>query len=187
DLLAAAREKQLPYQEEYTNPEHWIHAWGDLETEPGVGMKLKNDSTSNSAAVFLDGSAFWQDYRIDATTQLLSGDRYNLLARVENGNNYVGCSFERGLMRLFTVERGESKVLSIFRLPFLRLTDWNRVGLKVEKNTVQCLLNDQLILQNTLLRGGHDVGGIGFSVFSSDKTTPAILRVGETSVKATGR
>ncbi len=174
-ILSASHEKKIPYYENFSNRDNWIHAWGDLNFHEEA-MTLQNMDDSNSAAVFLDGTMRWKDYRFSVDAQLISGNRYNVLARVKNGRNFIGCSFEDETIKLFVVENEISKVIAIKSVPSFNVRQKNSLGIDVHDNAVQCLLNGKMIMKNTVSRS-HDVGGVGLSVFSENKQTHAILDV----------
>lgn len=175
DILSASHEKIIPYRDDFSNTDNWIRAWGDINLH-GETMTLQNMDDSNSAAVFLDGTMLWKDYRFSVDAQLISGNRYNVLARVKDGRNFMGCSFEDETIKLFVVEDEISKVIAIKSVPSFNVRQKNSLGVDVHGNTVQCLLNGKMIMKNTV-SGVHDRGGVGLSVFSENKKTHAILDI----------
>ncbi len=174
NILDAGHETNIPYINDFSNEEKWIVGWGNLKIDDGI-LTLQNDR-SNNAAIFLDGSFFWDNYSFNTNTRLVTGTNSSLLARVENGNNFVGCTFEDKAIKLFVVEDGVIIPLGETILLGFDVGKDNNVGIEVKDDVVECLLGNISVLRSTL-NNKHITGGVGYMVYSENKNIPAVLNI----------
>ena len=177
DSLSGGTSKPLPYAEVPNNTSGWLLNWGS-NFFTRQGMILTASTKSTGAAVALDGSDAWRDYTYSASAQLIKGSNIRLLARVQDSNNYVACSFNPNLIEAQQIVNGQTSYKS-GQAGSYDLTAPNAIfGITVKGNTTTCLMNGTPVISVTISAPTlQSSGGIGFVVYDpAVNTVEGILK-----------
>ncbi len=175
DILDAGHKKSIPYVDNFSNKENWILGWGKIAFDNNI-LTLQNDETSSNAAAFMDGSLFWENYSFNANARLMNGTYYGLLARVKNGKNFVACTFGNKKIKSFIMEDGIATPLGEMEMPDFDATASNGIGITVNNNRGECLLDGNVALTFNFNMEDNS-GGTGIMVYSENKDVPAQLNI----------
>ena len=163
-ILGTAKEKILPYTDNFSDYNGWIKTWGQMEFRDGSMMIGAHTSTTGSA-VFLDGSYLWQDYVLKADVYPVKGQVFSLMARYKDGKNYAMCSFSDKSVKIEQILNGERKILSELKGDFVFIGKDREVGIGVYDDIVNCYLGDKIAMKGYNLDQGLNHGGIGFKTW----------------------
>lgn len=154
-------EKNIPYDDDFSENKGWIVAWGSLDTGRN-NLTLHADPGASSASAFLDGTKYWDDYVFDASLSWNDGSVF-LLADVQNSKTYSSCVFSEGLVKIEATENGETRVVSQTRNPDIARGENVRIGVRVHGSVIECTWNYASVLE---AYERPERGGIGIQVWN---------------------
>ena len=163
--LEASQAKSLPYKESFQNLTNWISLWGDRVFNDENVFLAKSNSNSTSSMTYLDGSYLWKDYEFTLKGNWDKGEYVSLIARYQDSNNYLGCSFRNGSVSIEKrVQNSDQKIAT--RLYNIHSGAKNiTLGVKVSGSGIVCSVNGQAVLSNAAVAGSISNGGIGIKTW----------------------
>jgi peptidoglycan/xylan/chitin deacetylase (PgdA/CDA1 family) len=154
------------YEDKFINDRGWMEGWGKRQFKNGLMLTGPTDS-EDSSLTFLDGTQLWQDYSFESEVQLEKGKAFALLARYQDGNDYVSCDFGDSELSIEEQLGGSNITLAqishssdIFATP-------QKTGVSVKGKNVSCLINGKIVLNSTLDNDKLTHGGIGFKTWDN--------------------
>lgn len=167
-ILNAAREKELPFRDEFKGYMGWIKSWGRMDL---VDNKLFFGAQNNSTGglVFLDGTYQWGDYRVDATVDFLRGQTFSLLSRYQDNENYISCVYTPEYVRLVRVVGGKQELISDTKSGVGIIGSEKNIGMVVSGNNAGCFANGETLVWKEELSDIPKYGGIGFGSWDPEK------------------
>lgn len=172
--------KDLPFQDTFTENRGWVVAWGQLSLGRN-NLSLHADPDSSSASAFLDGSALWDNYVIDAAVEWHVGS-VSLLADLVDAKTYDSCAFSDGEVRIEHTEAGKTTVSAHKRLSQVTHGENVRIGMRVHGSTIECTWNYTSVIE-TYNRSQY--GGVGVQVWDPQLGV-ASVQVSEMLVRSHG-
>jgi hypothetical protein len=173
-LLSGSQEKELPYSDNFFRNKGWLDGWGSFRLSQGL-LITGASQDEDSSMTFLNGTALWEDYKMTAALELIKGNSFAIVARYNNGNNYISCDFSDANVSLNQRVRGEEKTIAesddIYPINPEQLID---AGIEVRGEQAACYLNGQKIVSG-LISSELDHGGIGFKTWNAKVFNSSIL------------
>jgi peptidoglycan/xylan/chitin deacetylase (PgdA/CDA1 family) len=160
-FLERTAAKPLPYTDPLDTDAGWKHSWGILNLEGGR-LTLGASTEGAGAFTFLDGTRGWRAYRYEVDASRAPGTTLSLIARYQNGDNYVTCSFDDE--RLLIDERVGGSMRRLAEKP-APIPSEGTFAMRVEGNTASCESGDTVIY-SAILSESLDSGGIGLRTWS---------------------
>lgn len=173
-LLDAGREKPLPYFENLEKYSGWIKTWGSLTLDDN-SMILSATDSNNGGAVFLDGSRLWKNYIFKAKIDWVRGKNVSLMARYKEDSNYVSCSFNDKKVKIEQNLNGKKRVMAEKELPFEISKENLELGVAVNNDKLDCLINGDLAIHSYYLSPVLSNGGIGFKIWDKKLNNSKIV------------
>jgi peptidoglycan/xylan/chitin deacetylase (PgdA/CDA1 family) len=168
--------KQLPYEDDFTENNGWIPAWGSYEIGRN-NFVLRGDESGSGASTFLDGTSLWDNFSFDASINWHRGTMF-ILADVVDSGTYRSCAFSPGRVRLLLTVHGQVTELADIRDPRIAYGDNVRMGARVHGDVFECTWNFQSIAENY----HRDFrGGIGLQMW--DDATDTSIQVSSIIVR----
>lgn len=182
-LLDAGKEKSLSYSDNFERYNGWIKSWGNLTFENN-SMVLSATDLNNSGFVFLDGSRLWKNYSFSAKIDWLKGRNVSLLVRYKDNENYAVCNFSDGEVRIEQRLNNKNRVMVEVKQDFNFNESKNDLNLKIKvnKDKIECFLNDEIVAYAYYLSPVLSNGGIGFKTWDP-QTNNSELIIKEISVE----
>lgn len=165
NILSDSQEKDYVLTDDFDSNQGWKNIFGDTIIENGK-LKLKANDSNKEAATFLDGTNTWQDYAFTAKVNWIKGDNLYLLARYKDESNYVSCNFSNSYVRVENNINGEKTILKETKRYFDGDKKDFKIGIKVEGNKVECLLNNKIVAKYDGLEEVKQ-GGISIKAWSN--------------------
>lgn len=175
NIIRASENKDLPYEEKFNNEEDWISGWGEKNMSNN-NFTIKNNSDGKSAGVYLDGAYLWQDYKFDASIQVIDGEKYSLEAMTGDGKTFIGCSFFDGGIKSYESIDGNVKDLKKIKLNKFDVNSKNKVSIVAGVNSFYCGLNEEMLIESSYDYLFNN-GGIAIKVFASKIDTTVHVEV----------
>lgn len=172
DLLAAmenGREKTLPYSDTLNADRGWLYNWGRFTVESGALDIFGKDSQGSSG--ILDGSQFWENYTATADVEWVSGGSGAIITRFKNSDNYLFCNFATNGIRMIQRKDGIERVIRGSVAPIALEGRNFSIGMKVDGNRAQCLMNGIVVLDRASIEGAPAKGGVGFKTWDPEVNT----------------
>jgi peptidoglycan/xylan/chitin deacetylase (PgdA/CDA1 family) len=156
-FLATAQDKSLPFYDDFTKNVGWQETWGDVTRKEG-GLSLSSNETATGAGVFIDGAKNWTDYTFNAAIDRTRGGYVSLMARYQDNQNYMTCSYGGGRVKIEEVSGGN-------RLKLIDITTAippsqnGSYGIRVVGTVIECLENGKTVATaaTSMLQGGVGV------------------------------
>ena len=98
-VLEGGRAKALPYKTSSFGVD-WQTNWGDASSTASSTLALAAAPDSTGAAVFLDGTERWKNYRIDAKVAWQAGTISLIARHTETDTPYLDCAFSQDYLYL---------------------------------------------------------------------------------------
>jgi peptidoglycan/xylan/chitin deacetylase (PgdA/CDA1 family) len=149
----------LPYKNNFLNSGNWVPLSGRVEPKKD---DISFVSGKNGSAAYLDGSYGWRDYAFSAKLiEVSTNTIVSLLARYQDGGNYLSCEFRPNKLELRSYSKGIPRVISGLRITDdYRLSPGASLGMKVIDDVAQCFYNGRPLL----VSDGVDPGNGGVAV-----------------------
>ncbi len=165
-LFDSGEAKPLPYSDTFdgTTNIDWVLLWGST-TMSGGNLSLETGAFNNGTAVLLNGSYLWDDYSVETSANWVSGAYATIFGRMHDPENYVSCEFGEG--RVFINQRTKDNDLKLAETKDVIIPNPSNVslGMRVQGDTVTCLINGIPITYSNVLTPLLRNGGIGFKVW----------------------
>ena len=171
-VVEAGHTKNLPYEGTFTNVYDWRRLWGDTVVDNGLAFEGSSDS--GNAAVFLNGSSLWKDYRIDASVNVLKGVTFSVFARLKDNNNFVTCNFKDGRIQIEERVSGDGRVLGTKTAISVK-QGMHNFGLRVRHNAIVCTLDGHDVFDTDNVSKHLSLGGVGFGAGGLQKGKDSVL------------
>lgn len=170
-FLEAAREKALPFQDDFKEGAGWQETWGIARPADG-GLALASTATSTGAAAFLEGTAAWKDYGYSVRFDLLKGSHVSLMARYEDARTYLTCTFGEGHVQIERVVDGNAEKLAKVETGTALPAVGASVGMRVRGASVECLVDTNPVVSAT---GTEGTGGVGVRIWDKQLNNASAL------------
>jgi len=172
ELVAALEQgkpKSLPFQDTFSSNTGWLSTWGSYDIlKESDELVFRASQHEAGASAILDGSGAWQDYQVSAVVESPTQTGVFLWVRFQDGNNNAACNFGKDFVHVEQVLEGQHRVIQGIRdvtpIPQGEFT----VQARVQGRTVQCLINDQVLVETPFLDISLDHGGIGFKMWDDE-------------------
>ncbi len=170
-FLETARDKNLPFQDDFSGSAGWQSTWGTL-SKSSDGLSLTASATSTGADAFLDGARAWTDYDFRATVQRLRGSHISLAVRYQDVKNYTVCTYGQGRVKIDDIVDGHPIKLS-------QVDAWNPpaenavFSARATGDQVACAIDGITVVSATI--SGKPKGGIGFRIWDERPENAEIL------------
>lgn len=165
-LLEINTEKRLPYFDNFEKYNGWINNWGKLLFNNNSIVMISNILEKGNS-IFLSGSYLWEDYVFKSNIELIKGQNFSLLARYKDGDNYVSCGFYPEFVKIERVSNKEKTLISEKKGNFIITDKKIDAGIRVIGNTIDCYINDEIVLSSYDINDIPEHGGIGFGIWDS--------------------
>ena len=172
-VLNTAKEKNLPYFDDFSDYKGWAKNYGKLSIENN--SMIMGSRFSNGSLIFLDGSYLWEDYFFKSKIKLLKGQTFSLLARYNGDNNYVSCEFTPEFIRIERVIEGKRELVYEKKDNFVFIGKDREVGIRIKNNTVDCYINGKVVTENYDIKNIPKHGGIGFRIWDPEINNSEII------------
>lgn len=163
-MLERGKAKSLPYTDNLSEGQNWSSTWGSFDIQ-GDDLVLRANEGETGASVILDGSGAWEDYEVTAEVYSPTQTGVFIWVRFQDADNNAACNFGEDFVHIEQVSEGEKRVIQGVRnISPIQEGDFV-VGARVEGRTVQCFINDQLVVETPFLDTSLNRGGIGFKMW----------------------
>lgn len=180
-ILNTAKEKSLPYLDDFEDNNGWIKTWGGFSLKNN-SMILGSDASTTGGEIFLDGSYSWRNYIFESKINWIKGNSVSLMARYKDDENYTACDFSdddvRIEQRLNKRNRVMVKIEKVFNFP----KTGAKLGIRVNNDKVECLIDNRVVAYTYYLSPILSNGGIGFKTWDPQVNNSEII-IKEISVK----
>ena len=182
-FLASASSKALPYDQPVSAASGWKHDWGNISVQDGT-LLLSASSSGSGADAFLDGSGSWTDYRFTATIASSTSDTLSLIARYQNADRMVLCTFYAGSSgsRVKIEQRLDGTVTSLADEPVM-LPARPQLAIGVSGTSVTCRVDGQAVA-GAQFSSSLSRGGVGFRIWD-ERLGTAVLSAANVTVTST--
>jgi len=169
NTIEATKEINLPYYENFDNSYKWLDDWGIHKIKDSK-MRLKTEDIKDSSQIYLDGSYLWNNYTYTIHFESLENQDMALIARFQNTDNFVSCTFKNQYILTKSVING--KYVFNHKQKLNTPVDYSsdtKLAIKVNGNNVSCHINEQEI-SNSKIDYVPKYGGIGIKVWNDETT-----------------
>jgi peptidoglycan/xylan/chitin deacetylase (PgdA/CDA1 family) len=171
-VLENGRAKQLPYKDRFTDDLGWVAAWGEWRIEDGnygQGLYLAAAPGQRGAAAVIDGSRDWKDYEVRAEIRVPLENNAFLWMRFQDDNHNAACNFGDEFVHAEQTINGVKRVIAGVRDVSLAIPPGTfTIGARVHGRTIECLLNDEVLVASEFLDETLDTGGVGLKTWDAD-------------------
>lgn len=165
-ILEASREKELPYSVEFKEGMNdWVRSWGKLSIKDGQ-METGADDATTGSLVVLEGTAGMDDYKFFIGGKWISGKSVSVIARYKDKTNYVSCDFYDDAVKINQRVNGEATLMAESKTGRVKKDDF-KAGIAVIGNSVNCFINDFLVLWSSGVDASLKKGGVGIKTGDS--------------------
>lgn len=173
----------LPYSESsFTGDASWQRIWGTMAIASSGFMEVGANSSDNGGGTWLKGSSAWTNYTFTATVDWAKGGTFSLMARYNNGDNYMSCEFDNdGQVYIHQILNGRDQVVGqgiVWNIP---ATGDIQASIAVNESHISCGLDGGVILPildnfHTFIPPGLLMGGgIGVSTWDPQINNSQII------------
>jgi|CXWL01.1.fsa_nt_gi peptidoglycan/xylan/chitin deacetylase (PgdA/CDA1 family) len=162
--LEKGREKGIPFQENFGQPNSWLQTWGSLNLKNN-SMQVGSNASTTGSTIFLDGSYLWEDYIFNMKIDWIKGSNVSLLARHKDDMNYIACSFSDDKLRIEQYLKGKNRIMVEKKMFFEMSKKDVYLGIVVNKAKVECLVNGNSVIYSYYLSPALSHGGIGIKTW----------------------
>lgn len=181
-IFESSEAKSLPYIDNFESNNGWTEVWGKFAVQDH-SLVIQSDQTADGGSGFLDGASLWQNYTFQTLVDWRDGDNLILLARYQNDNNYVACNFYSQGAQIQQKINGLDQVLNTIDKNLKTQSNQLSLGMKIEKDKLQCLYNNEAILESNFDQQKLKKGGIGFKSWSTDVVKPVKIIIHQVKVE----
>lgn len=179
-VLDTAKNKNLPYFDNFSGYNGWVKNYGQLSIENN--SMIIESNFSDGGSIFLEGSYLWKNYIFKSKVELLKGQSFLLFARYKDDSNYVSCEFTPDFIRIESIIKGERKLIQEKKGNFAFLGKNREVGIGTENNTIDCYIEDEVVMKGYNIMDLPSYGGVGFKIWNSEINNSKII-IKEVSVE----
>lgn len=114
-VLEASDAVNLPYIENWKNPERWLSAYGDTYIDTENRAMVITTNVNGLAMTYLDGSYLWKNYEFSVHFRDMPAGKntVSLVSHFLNSLNYDECIFEPGAVHIRQNREGVNSLLEI--------------------------------------------------------------------------
>jgi len=175
ERLSGGEEKLIPYSSHVFNVFDWRNSWGDVIINNNRFLNISATNSSTGASVFLDGTLLWTNYTFNTLIDWNKGSHVSLIGRFKDSENYVACSFSDKGLRIEQYLNGKKRIMvereTFFEMP----KDDIKLGIRVNKDKVECLVNGSVVAYTYYLSPALSNGGIGFKTWDPQINNSEII------------
>jgi hypothetical protein len=182
-LLERGRAKSLSYADDFRQDLGWIKAAGHL-TVGTEALELSSRTTATGASAFLDGAEHWRDYLYAATLDWQRGQSVSLLARFQDSEHFVACTFTDAGVRIEERVTGVNRIVATSTLDVPIDKSSFAAAIRVAGQRAACLIGDTVVVSGSGLNPLFRRGSIGFKTWDP-VPGQSTIRVRQISVTAT--
>ncbi len=164
-VLESGSPKTLPYTSLNFDIPGWTRNWGDM-TFVDDTITLNATETETGSFAFFDGSIGWTNYQYTAHVHLTKGSSVGLVARYQDNNNYVDCSFNPNLVHIDQNEKGDRRVIQGTTYGGLPNGEAD-IGIRVHDRIVECVMNGKALVSTPFLTPSLNSGGIALKTWDA--------------------
>lgn len=175
------RSKALPYQDDFLFDQGWKNTWGNVEIKDNV-LNLSSKETSSGSFSFLDGTYLWDNYIFNATIDWQKGSHAFLVSRFKDDLDYLTCTFSDDEIKINQIYNNRSTTLSSTKTNFILPRENVKLGVAVNKNTISCIVQGNIVLSYTGSFSELSHGGIGFKTWDKDEKGNTLLSIKKVEV-----
>jgi|GEM_PF-1018636 len=172
NTLSVSLPKALPYQNNSLSVSDWLGDWGSVTQTKDNTLLLQATASTTGAEALLNGSKGWTDYTFSADVIDQPFSDVTLIARYQDSNNYLTCSFSGQYVALGGKINGVQKTFASTSLKDVPLQAGEKdlnVGITVKGNTASC----------------SEIGTDNVSYTFADNSEPAFGQIGISTWNAT--
>jgi peptidoglycan/xylan/chitin deacetylase (PgdA/CDA1 family) len=167
-ILEAGFPKDLPFNDDLSGDSGWFATWGS-HTFDGSTLLLKSQETETGAAIVLDGTEDWENYRAQVTLSSPSQTGFVIWARFQDNDNNAACNFGNGFMHAEDTVNGEHRVINGVRDSAIRIPSGTfTVEVEVVDRNLTCTLNGTTNVTTEFLDTTLATGGIGIKIWDPE-------------------
>lgn len=168
DHLNKSTAKTLPYTDNFTQDNGWLSLWGKLSVKGGT-LDLRAQNGETGGTTLLDGTRLWKDYSILASVISPNQTAVYVWARFQDDENNVACDFSNGFIHIEQTIDGNKTVVRGVIDESIQIPDTEfEIEVRVKDREIQCILNNEFVLESTFIDPKLDAGGIGFKTWNKD-------------------
>jgi peptidoglycan/xylan/chitin deacetylase (PgdA/CDA1 family) len=179
NLLNSYEDKDIDYVDDFNLNNGWYANLGTAEIQDG-SLQISATGNSDTGSALLAGTSLWDNFQLAASAQLVSGSSISLLARIDERGNYISCNFDSQKVTLSEFSNSSREVLSeqIGDFSFV-LQKSTQFGIKLEENSVECLVEDDVKIKDKTKNHQVPQGLIGIGTWHPipGKASSAITNV----------
>jgi len=175
DLIENARAKNIGegLHDTFASNTGWKSYWGGFTLKDNR-LNLRAGTTTTGSLTFWDGTHDWEDYSFGATIESRAGEYVSLLARYQNNENYLGCWFSDGTVKVQEKVDGVTRTLQTVRNPVGNPVGSGNYGVSVQGSTVECLQGSRLIASSSNISPALSKGGIGITIWDPENAKAGV-------------
>lgn len=179
-IINAAHAKSVPYRDDFSADFGWKKTWGSIGLE-NKALHLQSITTTSGAFTFLDGTSHWKDYLYTVNAEWEKGTHASLIARFDDSNNYLACTFSDAAIRIDQKVGGQLETVVKVANPVIIPKNNVSLSIVVDGPNTRCFIGSHLVAYAYNHNTSLDAGGIGAEVWDVVKTN-ASLRIHSMSV-----
>jgi hypothetical protein len=121
----------LPYSIGVSNSfdadDGWAGWWGNVSQTAGV-LSIGASATGTGSGAFFTGSYGWSNYSFSATIDWVKGQTFDLIARYQDSDDYVVCSYNEQQVGLVTMNLDQFIDGKQVNLAYGSVSNYNQLG-----------------------------------------------------------
>lgn len=163
-VIEKSTAKDLPYHDEFDGDRGWVNTWGEYQIDnSNLIMQAKDNATGASA--ILDGTYLWRNYDFTTKVHWISGSNISLMGHYQDADNLISCNFTNAGVLVEEMLAGQYRVIRGIKQNENFVGQDITLGIRFNKDEVQCLVNGSPIATRFFLPPELDHGGIGIKVW----------------------
>ena len=174
EVLTTYEDKDLPFNDNFTNDNGWIKNWGEMSIQ-NKSLFIGSNDKANGSLVFLSGGQNWINYSFKAYLDWLGGEDATLVARFKDSENFVSCRIGDGQVVIAERVEGEDTILTTSKKDFVLQLYGTTLEMEVNGSTVRCFVEGKEVAKTEKLSPFLNYGSIGFASWDRNPHNSAIL------------
>jgi len=162
-LLEQMSPKSLPYQS--VLEADWRGNWGQVQAS-GSALLMGAEPTTTGACALIAGSGLWDDYTASAEVRVTGGREVTLVARYQNDDNKIYCTFLNDGVELVQYAGGLRRVLSGAHVSTAPIFNGGAtLSMSVVGTYASCSINGKIVAGTDALDPRLRVGSAGLQTW----------------------
>lgn len=163
-VLEAGSEKELPFEDSFTQFKGWTKLWGEYVIDGA--MTLFTSERNRETFIFLDGAQQWDNYKYEAIVDLHGASTVALVVNMADQEHYQTCSFGNGYARITDRNSGKEHTITKTELGTPESGAVSYVA-EVRGVRVTCLVNEAEVISQEI-PDKIPTGTVGFKIWDKD-------------------